>query len=122
MQTRFKDVQPNLDEMTHKQTRHLPTHTHTHLAHHNGGNHTAAEHGAGGAEAGAQEVDYHFVCLVQRNGTLYELDGLKRMPIVHGPTTPDTFLMDAAAALRRKYTDKDPDGRFALMAITAAAE
>lgn len=31
------------------------------------------------------EVDTHFVCFVEKEGHLYELDGRKSFPINHGP-------------------------------------
>lgn len=40
----------------------------------------------------ADNVDLHFVCLVERDGHLYELDGNKPYPINHGPSSKDSFL------------------------------
>jgi len=33
------------------------------------------------------EVNLHFVCLIQKGDRLYELDGNKKQPIDHGPCT-----------------------------------
>ncbi|KAF8926056.1 Ubiquitin carboxyl-terminal hydrolase isozyme L3, partial [Dissophora ornata] len=41
----------------------------------------------------ADEVDLHYVCLVERDGHLYELDGNKPYPIDHGSTSKDSFLI-----------------------------
>jgi hypothetical protein len=44
----------------------------------------------------------HFICFVCVGGLLYELDGRMKaddgeaFPVAHGPTTPDTFVADAA--------------------------
>lgn len=40
----------------------------------------------------ADEVNLHFVCLIERDGHLYELDGNKPYPINHGITSKGTFL------------------------------
>lgn len=40
----------------------------------------------------ADEVNLHFVCLVERDGHLYELDGNKPYPINHGASSKNTFL------------------------------
>lgn len=37
-------------------------------------------------------MNLHFVCLTERDGRLYELDGNKKQPIDHGKTSKDTFL------------------------------
>ncbi|EGR32633.1 hypothetical protein IMG5_076630 [Ichthyophthirius multifiliis] len=42
------------------------------------------------------DVFHHFVCLVSKNGILYELDGMKEFPINHGNTSKDSFLVDVA--------------------------
>ncbi|KAI8597151.1 ubiquitin carboxyl-terminal esterase L3, isoform CRA_d [Dissophora ornata] len=44
----------------------------------------------------ADEVDLHYVCLVERDGHLYELDGNKPYPINHGSTSKDSFLIVSA--------------------------
>ncbi len=59
----------------------------------------------------------HFVCFVSRNGRLYELDGRKAAPIDHGPTSGDTFLRDAAAAVK-EFMARDPEElRFTIVAL-----
>lgn len=55
-----------------------------------------------------EEVNTHFICFVERDGDLYELDGRKEFPINHGPTTPDTILKDACIQIK-KFMDRDPD-------------
>ncbi|XP_076384422.1 ubiquitin carboxyl-terminal hydrolase-like [Megalopta genalis] len=53
-------------------------------------------------------VFHHFVAFVQKNGVLYELDGRKPGPIIHGPTTSETLLEDAARVCK-DYMARDPD-------------
>jgi len=56
----------------------------------------------------ADEVDYHFVALVERGGRIYILDGRKNGPIDEGPSSPDTFLMDAGKVCQ-KFMAKNPE-------------
>ncbi|KAL1130907.1 hypothetical protein AAG570_012148 [Ranatra chinensis] len=39
-----------------------------------------------------EPVNHHFVAFVQKEGSLYELDGRKAFPINHGSSNPDTFV------------------------------
>jgi ubiquitin carboxyl-terminal hydrolase L3 len=39
-----------------------------------------------------EQVNHHFVALIEKDGHLYELDGRKEFPINHGLTTQATFL------------------------------
>ena len=52
-------------------------------------------------------VFHHFMALVHKNGSLYELDGRKPAPINHGPTSPETLLEDAARVCK-EYIARDP--------------
>lgn len=61
---------------------------------------TCAQEGQTAPPALNDELDYHFIALVERGGRLYELDGRKKGPIDHGPTTPENLLNDAAAVCR----------------------
>jgi len=62
-------------------------------------------------------LDDHFIALVHKNGSIYELDGRKNRPINHGPSCPDTFLMDAAEVCK-KFIARDPSAtHFAAMAL-----
>lgn len=54
------------------------------------------------------KIDNHFIALVERNGRIYRLNGSKNGPVDHGPSSPDTFLYDAAAVCRQ-FIDKHPN-------------
>jgi ubiquitin carboxyl-terminal hydrolase L3 len=63
------------------------------------------------------ELETHFVTIVNVNGYLYELDGRKEKPVQHGETTPETFLKDSAKVVQ-KFIDRDPDEvRFTILAL-----
>jgi len=59
--------------------------------------------------------DQHFICFTHINGSLYELDGRTfddegvAFPVNHGPTTPETFLSDAARIIREDFMARDPE-------------
>ncbi|KAF9352610.1 Ubiquitin carboxyl-terminal hydrolase isozyme L3 [Mortierella sp. NVP85] len=64
------------------------------------------------------EVNLHFVCLVQKGGRLYELDGNKKQPIDHGPCT--SFLHNAIS-VAREFVARDPENfQFSVIAATTA--
>jgi ubiquitin carboxyl-terminal hydrolase L3 len=67
-------------------------------------------------------VSTHFVCFTHSNGCLYELDGRKKFPINHGPSSVETLLADACEAIK-KFIQRDPDEiRFTIMALAAGNE
>jgi ubiquitin carboxyl-terminal hydrolase L3 len=69
-------------------------------------------------------VDTHFIALIcgRNDNILYELDGRKQGPVLHGPTSPTTFLKDACAVVQ-KFMQRDPDEvRFTILALAPKAE
>ncbi|XP_067626263.1 ubiquitin carboxyl-terminal hydrolase [Eurosta solidaginis] len=67
-----------------------------------------------------EKVNHHFVAFINKDGTLFELDGRKEFPINHGPTSEETFVQDAAKVCK-EFMARDPDElRFTVMALTAA--
>ena len=72
---------------------------------------------AGGQSAVVDETWGHFVCFVNVNGRLWELDGRKGGPIDHGASDP-AALLEAAGAVMREYMARDPESiRFTLLAL-----
>ena len=68
------------------------------------------------------KVYHHFIALINKDGTLYELDGRKSFPIKHGDTTEETFVSDAAKVCK-EFMARDPEElRFTVMALAAAQE
>ncbi|XP_008553745.1 ubiquitin carboxyl-terminal hydrolase [Microplitis demolitor] len=65
-------------------------------------------------------VYHHFVAFIEKDGSLYELDGRKSIPINHGPTTKDT-LLENAAKVCGEYMARDPEEvRFTMIALVAS--
>jgi Ubiquitin carboxyl-terminal hydrolase, family 1. len=63
------------------------------------------------------QLETHFVAIVNVNGYLYELDGRKEKPVLHGETTAETFLKDSAKVVQ-KFMERDPDEvRFTILAL-----
>lgn len=62
---------------------------------------------------------YHFIAYVPVNGVLYELDGLHKNPISHGPCTDEEFPQKLSEVLMRRV-QRGPEGemRFNLVALT----
>ncbi|KAM4608471.1 ubiquitin carboxyl-terminal hydrolase isozyme L3 isoform 2-T2 [Polymixia lowei] len=66
------------------------------------------------------KVDLHFIAFVNVGGRLYELDGRKPFPIVHGKTSEDTFLEDAAEVCKN-FMARDPQElHFTVIALSKA--
>ncbi|KAJ3037374.1 Ubiquitin carboxyl-terminal hydrolase isozyme L3 [Rhizophlyctis rosea] len=66
----------------------------------------SSQEGQTSAPPAEQDVDTHFVCFVQRDGDIYELDGRKPFPINHGPSSD--LLLDAAEVIKT-FIARDPD-------------
>ena len=60
---------------------------------------------------------FHFVTFVVVDNELYELDGRKRFPIAHGPSTAATLLQDSAAVMRN-VMERDAGLEFHMLAVT----
>ncbi|XP_064607747.1 ubiquitin carboxyl-terminal hydrolase-like isoform X1 [Liolophura sinensis] len=76
-----------------------------------------AQEGQTQAPSRDEKVSTHFVALIDKDGELYELDGRKDGPVLHGKTTPDTLLQDAVAVVKQ-FMARDPDElNFTLMAL-----
>jgi ubiquitin carboxyl-terminal hydrolase L3 len=57
-------------------------------------------HSSSAAPAGTRQ-GRHFITFVHSKGYLLELDGRREHPINRGPTSPETFLVDAAVEIRQ---------------------
>jgi ubiquitin carboxyl-terminal hydrolase L3 len=68
----------------------------------------------------ADDVNLHFVAFVQHRGILYELDGRKPSPIQHGPSGPDSFLLDACSVVKSLMASDPSELRYTILALTPA--
>ncbi|GAQ86892.1 Ubiquitin C-terminal hydrolase [Klebsormidium nitens] len=67
-------------------------------------------------------VNLHFVCFVEKQGTLYELDGRKPFPIPHGPSSPSTLLQDSAKVVQKSIARSSDALNFNVIALGGANE
>ncbi|XP_033842712.1 ubiquitin carboxyl-terminal hydrolase isozyme L3 isoform X2 [Periophthalmus magnuspinnatus] len=69
---------------------------------------SSAQEGQTEAPSADERVNLHFIAFVNVGGQLYELDGRKPFPVVHGNTTEETFLEDAVDVCKI-FMARDPD-------------
>lgn len=69
---------------------------------------SSAQEGQTEAPSIDEKVNLHFIAFVNVGGQLYELDGSKLFPIVHGKTSEETFLEDAVEVCK-VFMARDPD-------------
>jgi len=63
------------------------------------------------------DINTHFVALVNVKNGLYELDGRKKGPIRHGDTSTENFLRDACRVVKG-FMERDPEEvRFTILAL-----
>lgn len=67
-----------------------------------------------------ENITLHFICFCMQDGCLYELDGRKRHPINHGPTSDGTLLEDAVNVVK-DFMKRDPDNiNYTMVALSAS--
>lgn len=69
---------------------------------------SSAQEGQTEAPSADERVNLHFISFVNVGGQLYELDGRKPFPIVHGKTSEESFLEDAVDVCKT-FMARDPD-------------
>eukprot|EP01023_Acetabularia_acetabulum_P002153 TRINITY_DN10827_c0_g2_i3.p2 TRINITY_DN10827_c0_g2~~TRINITY_DN10827_c0_g2_i3.p2 ORF type:complete len:245 (-),score=58.49 TRINITY_DN10827_c0_g2_i3:1175-1909(-) len=79
----------------------------------------AAEKGDTAPPPLEEVVNLHFVCLVEKNGRLYELDGRKICAIDHGASSRETFVKDAVKVVK-KFIERTESLNFNLISLAAA--
>ncbi|KAL6903799.1 hypothetical protein ACP4OV_004612 [Aristida adscensionis] len=72
---------------------------------------------AGDTEAKDGVIE-HYVCFSCVDGELYELDGMKSQPLLHGPSSPDTLLHDAAKVIKARIAEYSHSNNFNVMALS----
>lgn len=77
----------------------------------------SAAGGQTAAPAASAGVDCHFVCFVEKDGDVYELDGTKGFPINHGPSKGE-FMKAVAEVVKTSFMAVDPESiHFNMMAL-----
>lgn len=64
-----------------------------------------------------EEVETHFIALTHVNERLWELDGRRKGPKDHGPTTPDSLLQDASRVVQELMARDPTELRFTILAL-----
>ncbi|TMW67048.1 hypothetical protein Poli38472_012164 [Pythium oligandrum] len=67
-------------------------------------------------------VDTHFICFSCVDGHLYELDGRKKFPINHGPSSQETLLSDACKVIQQFMVRDEGEVRFTILALAKTAD
>ncbi|EKX31771.1 hypothetical protein GUITHDRAFT_160344 [Guillardia theta CCMP2712] len=82
---------------------------------------SAAEEGQTQVQPQMDDVDSHFLCIVHKDGSMYELDGRKPFPINLGKSSPSSLLQDAVGSIKERIFDREPGQvNFSIMALGPA--
>ncbi|TPX68740.1 hypothetical protein SpCBS45565_g02937 [Spizellomyces sp. 'palustris'] len=80
----------------------------------------SSQEGQTAAPPREQDIDTHFICFVQKDGNLYEMDGRKPFPINHGDC--DDLLLDSVKVIKQ-FMERDPDNlNFTVIALAPSQE
>ena len=82
----------------------------------------AANVGQTDAPEADAHVDSHFVAFTLVDGFVVEFDGGKRSHVVHCPSSPQKFLDDAAAVIKKEYFARDENGNFSIIVLAKNTE
>ncbi len=77
----------------------------------------AAKEGQTAAPDASIDVDLHFVCFVEKEGSLYELDGRNPFPINHGPCEANQVALKSAIIVQRLMALDPSQINFTVMAL-----
>eukprot|EP00934_Nitzschia_sp_Nitz4_P004874 Nitzschia sp. Nitz4//scaffold5_size260463//47006//47728//NITZ4_000950-RA/size260463-processed-gene-0.55-mRNA-1//1//CDS//3329555244//4864//frame0 len=81
---------------------------------------TSSESNATGRGSLDDKVETHFVAFVHVQGNLYEMDGRKAGPVLHGKTTQKNLLQDACKVIQSIMARDPTESRFAITALAPA--
>ncbi|XP_015691789.1 ubiquitin carboxyl-terminal hydrolase 3-like isoform X2 [Oryza brachyantha] len=70
----------------------------------------------------SDDVEEHYICFVECDGTLYELDGMKPGPIKHGSSSPESLLQDAVNIIKATMHNIPNSVKFNVMVLSRKAE
>ncbi|KNC97438.1 uncharacterized protein SPPG_07360 [Spizellomyces punctatus DAOM BR117] len=80
----------------------------------------SSQEGQTAAPPREQDIDTHFICFVQKDGHLYEMDGRKPCPINHGDC--GDLLLDSVKVIKQ-FMERDPDNlNFTVIALAPSQE
>lgn len=84
--------------------------------------HAMAESESVDAAARHEDVYRHFISFIERDGSIWELDGMKVAPVNLGPTSKVTFLKDTLQAIKKRFVELAPDNGqdFVIFALAPA--
>lgn len=69
-----------------------------------------SEHKSASQEGQSQvqaQVDSHFIAFIQKDGSLWEMDGLKKCPVNHGACTGEELVAKGCVAIK-EFMNRDP--------------
>ncbi|XP_052152700.1 ubiquitin carboxyl-terminal hydrolase 3-like isoform X2 [Oryza glaberrima] len=70
----------------------------------------------------SDDVEEHYICFVECDGTLYELDGMKPGPIYHGPSSSKSLLQDAVNIIKATMHNIPNSVNFNVIVLSRKAE
>ena len=69
-----------------------------------------------------EKWDNHFICFIEKDGSLYELDGTLNFPINYGPCMKDELLFKSCEVIK-EYMNRDPNEiKFTVLALAPPEE
>jgi len=78
---------------------------------------SCASEGQTAVSAADDDLDYHYICFIQKNKSLYQLDGMQAGPVCLKATDESTFLQDVVDHIKVNYIEKAEKIQFNIVAL-----